>query len=122
MRDTWKRAVAPEESIEPRRFRLNEGSEERLAMNSTSGLMLMVTVTWVLLLAETFIFFGVIRPLAPNIHESTLSAVLKVGAIIGLLVVWGVAMFFLRTSYARRVAHPSPGPAKAAIEPSRLES
>jgi hypothetical protein len=91
-------------------------------MNSTSGLMLMVTATWVLLLAETFVFFGVIRPLAPNIHESALSAVLKVGAIIGLLVVWGVAMFVLRTSYTRRVAQHSPGPAKAVIGPSRLES
>ena len=91
-------------------------------MNSVSGLTLMVTVTWVLLLAETFIFFGVIRPLAPNIHESALSAILKVGAIVGLLVVWGFAMFVLRTSYVRRVAHHSPGAAKAAIEPGRFES
>ena len=80
-------------------------------MNATSGLILMVTATWVLLLAETFMFFGVIRPLAPNIHESASSAALKVGAIIGLLVVWGVAMFFLRTSYVRRVARPSRAPA-----------
>ena len=66
----------------------------------------MVTATWVLLLAETFVFFGVIRPLAPNIHESMFSSVLKVGAIVGLLLVWGVAMFFMRTAYVRR-AHAS---------------
>ncbi len=76
-------------------------------MNATSGLALMVTATWVLLLGETFVFFGVIRPLAPNIHESMTSSVLKVGAIIGLLVVWGVAMFFMRTAYVRRAQHPS---------------
>jgi hypothetical protein len=76
-------------------------------MNSISGLMLMVTATWVLLLTETFLFFGVIRPLAPNIHESMFSSVLKVGAIIGLLVAWGVAMFFMRIAYVRRVHRPS---------------
>lgn len=78
---------------------------------SVSGLMLMVTVTWVLLLAETFIFFGVIRPLSPNIHESATSALLKVGAIIGLLVIWGFAMYFLRTFYVRRAVPLSPVPA-----------
>jgi hypothetical protein len=80
-------------------------------MNAVAGLTLMVTATWVLLLAETFFFFGVIRPAAPNIHESMSSSVLKVGAIVGLLVVWGVAMFFMRISYVRRVAHPSFTPA-----------
>jgi hypothetical protein len=80
-------------------------------MNAVAGLTLMVTATWVLLLAETFFFFGVIRPAAPNIHESMSSSVLKVGAIIGLLVVWGVAMFFMRISYVRRVAHPPFTPA-----------
>jgi hypothetical protein len=82
-------------------------------MNAVSGLTLMVTATWVLLLAETFIFFGVIRPLAPNIHESMSSSALKVGAIMGLLVLWGIAMFFMRISYVRRVAHPSFTKAKA---------
>jgi len=77
-------------------------------MNSTSGLFVMVTVTWVLLLGETFLFFGVIRPLAPNIHESISSAALKVGAIVGLIVLWGVVMFLLRTSYVRRVVRVSP--------------
>jgi len=85
-------------------------------MNSISGLVLMVTVTWALLLGETFIFFGVIRPLAPNIHDSVSSAALKVGATIGLVVFWGVVMFFLRTSYVRRVARPSPVPASPKLE------
>ena len=80
-------------------------------MNAVSGLALMITATWVLLLAETFFFFGVIRPAAPNIHESMSSSALKVGAIAGLLVIWGVAMFFMRISYVRRVARPAYYPA-----------
>lgn len=76
-------------------------------MNASSGLVMMVTATWVLLLVETFVFFAIIRPLAPNIHESAFSAALKVGAIIGLLVVWGVAMFLIRTVYVRRVSRGS---------------
>jgi hypothetical protein len=80
-------------------------------MKAVSGLALMITATWVLLLAETFFFFGVIRPLAPNIHESISSSVLKVGASIGILLVWGVAMYFMRISYVRRVARPAPAPA-----------
>jgi len=84
-------------------------------MHALSGIMLMVTATWGLLLAETFVFFGVIRPLAPNIHDSVFSAALKVGAVLGLLVVWGVVMFLLRTSYARRVGRRPSAPAQAAF-------
>jgi hypothetical protein len=76
-------------------------------MGALSGLMAMVTATWILLLAETFLLFGVIRPLAPNIHESATAAVLKVGATIALGVVWVVVMFLMRSAYARRVARPS---------------
>ena len=78
-------------------------------MNATSGLGLVITATWVLLLAETFILFGVIRPLAPNIHESPSSAALKVGASIVLGIVWVVVMFLLRGFYLRRVARPGTG-------------
>jgi len=85
-------------------------------MRALSGMMLMVTATWALLLAETFVFFAVIRPLAPNIHESMFSAVLKLGAVVGLLVVWGVVMFILRTSYVRRVAR---SPTASALEPQK---
>ena len=79
-------------------------------MSSISGLLLMVTATWALLLAETFVFFGVIRPLAPNIHESAFSAALKIGAVLGLVAVWGVVMFILRVSYVRRVVRKSVPP------------
>jgi hypothetical protein len=80
-------------------------------VNAISGLAMMITATWLLLLAETFIFFGVIRPLAPNIHESVTSAILKIGAIIFIFVVWVVVMFVLRSFYVRRVALPSGPPA-----------
>lgn len=76
-------------------------------MKAISGLALMITATWVLLLAETFILFGVIRPLAPNIHESVSSAVLKIGAAIVLIAVWVVVMFVLRGFYVRRVVGQS---------------
>jgi hypothetical protein len=85
-------------------------------MRARSGLMLMVTATWALLLAETFVFFGVVRPLAPNIHESAFSAALKIGAVVGLLVVWGLVMFVLENFYARRVAQK---PAMPALEPQK---
>ncbi len=75
-------------------------------MNAITGLALMITATWVLLLGETFVLFGVIRPLAPNIHESAYSAVLKIGATIVLGTIWVVAMFLLRGFYVRRVRVP----------------
>jgi cytochrome c biogenesis factor len=82
-------------------------------MNSVSGLALMVTATWLLMLAETYVLFGVIRPLAPNIHESATSAVLKVGATVVLVLVWVGVMFVLRSFYVTRVARSSSGPAAA---------
>jgi len=93
-------------------------------MNATSGLALMITATWVLLLGETFILFGVIRPLAPNIHESATSAVLKLGAAAVLGVVWVVVMFALRSFYVRRVVRSSHGlgtapPVNETLEPQK---
>jgi hypothetical protein len=93
-------------------------------MNATSGLALMITATWVLLLGETFILFGVIRPLAPNIHESATSAVLKLGAAVVLGAVWVVVMFGLRSFYVRRVVRSSHGlgtatPVKETVEPQK---
>jgi hypothetical protein len=72
-------------------------------MNSTSGIALMITATWVLLLVETFTLFGIIRPLAPNIHESVFSAVLKIGATLVLGAVWVGVMFALRSFIVKRV-------------------
>jgi hypothetical protein len=77
-------------------------------MNAISGLALMVTATWALLLVETFVLFGLIRPIAPNIHESAFSAVLKIGATVVLGAVWVVVMFLLRSFYVRRVYHRQP--------------
>jgi hypothetical protein len=84
----------------------------------------MITATWILLLGETFVLFGVIRPLAPNIHESPSSAVLKIGAAIILGIVWVVVMFVLRSFYVRRVVRSFPvptaaPPANAPLEPQK---
>src|SRR5437660_3422601 len=93
-------------------------------MNAIAALALMVTATWVLLLGETFVLFGVIRPLGPNIHESPSSAALKLGAAAVLGLVWVVAMFLLRGFYVRRVARSSSGqhvplPAQEGLEPQK---
>jgi len=90
-------------------------------MNAVSGLALMITATWVLLLGETFILFGVIRPLAPNIHESPSSAALKLGAAAVLGVVWVVVMFALRSFYVRRVVRSSQGQATAPVAKGTVE-
>jgi hypothetical protein len=94
------------------RIALRERPRATLGMQRTlSGLLLMVTTTWALLLGETFVFFSAVRPLAPNIHESLLSAALKVGTVVGLLAVWVVVMFLLEASYSRRVVRGSGTPA-----------
>ena len=73
-------------------------------MDGVYKMGLMVTATWALLLAESYLFFAIVRPLAPNIHESVFSATLKVGATIALVIVWGVVMFVLQTYYVRSTA------------------
>ena len=93
-------------------------------MNAASGLALVITATWVLLLGETFILFGVIRPLGPNIHESLSSATLKLGAGIVLALVWVGAMVALRSFYVRWVVRTSPVnatelPAQQPVEPQK---
>jgi hypothetical protein len=70
-------------------------------MDSMSRLTLIVTATWGLLLGESYFFFGIIRPLAPNIHESIFSAGLKVTATVALIIVWALVMFVLERYYVR---------------------
>ncbi len=91
------------------RLSLNESGINRPAVNAVLGLLLMITATWVLMIAETFILFGLIRPLGPNIHESVTSAALKIGATVVLGGVWVAVMFLLRSFYVHRVARPKLG-------------
>ena len=66
-------------------------------------LMIMITVAWLLILVESYIFFEFIVPF-PQIHEVgalTLLALLKVGLTFGLGLAWFAIMFLLRYFYVR---------------------
>jgi hypothetical protein len=61
-----------------------------------------VLIAWVLIIGEIFLFFEVILEYTPPIHELgslTVLAVLKVGATLGLGVLWFVVMSFLAQLY-----------------------
>ena len=61
-----------------------------------------VLIAWGLIMGEVFLFFEVIIEFAPPIHELgslTGLAVLKVGATLGLGVLWFVVMSYLARLY-----------------------
>ena len=65
-------------------------------------IMFVITAAWILILSESYFFFFVIRPTAPNIHQSIVSAVLKIGSIAMLAVLWVVVLFALEYFLFRR--------------------
>jgi hypothetical protein len=65
------------------------------------GLMLIVTVAWLLILGESYLFIAVIRPLGPPIHSFVPSSVLKIILTVGLAVLWVAVMFALDFLYTR---------------------
>ncbi|HVC27125.1 MAG TPA: hypothetical protein VND40_03100 [Nitrososphaerales archaeon] len=70
-------------------------------------MLLVVTASWLLILGETFVFFDIVRPLGPALHEGNVpSTVLKVGLTAGLAALWVVVMFGLWWMYLR--AHRTP--------------
>ncbi len=75
-------------------------------MAALSSMAMVITATWGLLLGEAYLFFEIIRPLAPNIHESVTSATLKVAAVAFLFVVWMAAMFLFERYYVRVTRGP----------------
>ena len=80
-------------------------------MNGTYWQMTIITVGWILTLIEAYVFFGIIRPLAPNIHESLTSAILKIGASGALTLIWiGVMRFLLSRYIASRTGSRSDFP------------
>jgi hypothetical protein len=71
-------------------------------------LMLIVTIAWVLILGESYIFIAVIRPLGPSIHIGPLpSTVAKVILTAGLGALWVAAMFTSDLVYTRRRRTPT---------------
>jgi hypothetical protein len=69
-------------------------------------------VAWLLVILETYLFFGVIIPLGPPIHSIgvfTAVALLKLTLTLGLGVLWVVVIITLTQLYGRsRGASPSP--------------
>jgi len=69
---------------------------------SVMRMMFVITVAWFLILSESYLFFFVIRPSLPNIHESIVSSVLKIGSIAVLALLWVVVLFALEYFLFRR--------------------
>jgi len=66
---------------------------------------------WLLIILETYLFFGVIIPLGPPIHSVgvfTAIALLKIGLTLGLGLLWFVVIAFLVRLYARSKAATRP--------------
>ena len=72
------------------------------------GLMLIVAIAWLLILAESYLFIAVIRPLGPPIHIGLVpSSVLKVFLTACLALLWVAVMFALDYVFARRTRTPT---------------
>jgi hypothetical protein len=70
-------------------------------------------VAFLLIIAETYIFFNVIPALGPIPHnplEYTLSGLLKILSIVALVVVWFLGMLELTRIYTRSKLSLSPRP------------
>jgi hypothetical protein len=69
------------------------------------SLMIMIIVAWLLIIVESYIFFGVIRPLGPALHVGLrlmfLSSLLKIVGTAGLGLGWVGAMLALRAVLVR---------------------
>jgi len=71
------------------------------------SMILVITVSWLLILGETYVLFVIVRPLGPPLHEGAVpSTVLKVGLTAGLGMLWVVVMFVIWWLYLK--AHRTP--------------
>lgn len=72
------------------------------------GLILIVTIAWLLILAESYLFIAVIRPLGPSIHEGPIpSTATKIILSAGLGLLWVAVMFAMDALYSRRRTTPT---------------
>jgi hypothetical protein len=72
------------------------------------GLMVIMTVAWLLILGESYFFIAVVRPLGPQIHVADLpSTLLKVILTAGLALLWVGVMFEMDRLYARFTKTPT---------------
>jgi len=73
------------------------------------AMMVIIAASWVLILGETYVFFVIVRPLGPALHEAGLpSTVAKIGLTIGLGIFLVFAMFAMSRLYLRAFQTPTP--------------
>lgn len=66
------------------------------------AMMLVIAASWVLILVVTYLFFVVVRPVGPPLHESPLSFyVLKIVLTLGLTALLVFGMFAVSWLYLR---------------------
>ena len=79
-----------------------------MSSRSLLGLVVIVTVAWLLILGESFFFIDVVRPLGPNLHSGFIpSNVAKVLLTAGLGVLWVAVMFVMDSLYTRFTRIPT---------------
>jgi hypothetical protein len=72
------------------------------------AMMGVVTVAWLLILGATYVFFVIVRPLGPELHDANLpSSVLKLVLTVGLGASWFVVMFVMDWLYLRAFRTPT---------------
>ena len=77
-------------------------------LRSIYGLLVIVTVAWLLILGETYFFIAVVRPLGPPLHLADLpSTILKITLTAGLAVLWVGVMFVMDSLYTRFTKSPT---------------
>jgi hypothetical protein len=79
-----------------------------MSLRAVYGLMIIVTVAWLLILGESYFFIVIVRPLGPNIHSGFIpSSVAKVLLTAGLGFLWVGVMFAMDSLYARFTRTPT---------------
>ena len=75
---------------------------------SFAAMLMVITASWLLILAETYVFFVVVRPLGPALHvESLPSALVKILLTLGLVVSLVGVMFAISWLYLRAFRIPN---------------
>lgn len=81
---------------------------EKNSRASLLGMLLVITASWVLILAETYVFFVIVRPLGPELHAGDIpSSIAKIVLTIGLGASLVFAMFAMSRLYLRAFRTPT---------------
>jgi len=79
-----------------------------MTLKGIYGLLVIVTVAWLLILGESYFFIVVVRPLGPPLHLANVpSSALKVLLTAGLGVLWVGVMFVMDSLHSRFTRTPT---------------